>query len=198
MIVGVCGYIGSGKDTLADILIKERGYIKLSFASALKDAVSAIFGWDRNMLEGADSESRLWREQPDEWWSKRLNIPGLTPRWVLQHLGTDILRDKFHPDIWIASLERKIELNSLKNNIVITDCRFENELEVLRRLGATMIRINRNGSKEPILTVQNHSSENSWQHFDFDFSIENNSTLDDLRAKVLSCVGYIPDTYPKA
>jgi hypothetical protein len=62
-IIGICGPIGSGKDTIADILIKERGYIKLSFASALKDAVSAIFGWDRNMLEGADSESRLWREQ---------------------------------------------------------------------------------------------------------------------------------------
>ena len=181
MIVGVCGYIGSGKDTLADILIKEKGYIKLSFASSLKDAVSAIFGWDRNMLEGATPESRLWREQVDEWWSQRLNILNLTPRWVLQHLGTDILRDKFHPDIWIASLERKIIELSKENNIVITDCRFQNEMKILKRLGAKLVRIERNGNE----SLYFHSSENSWQNFDFDFIIENNSTLDNLRDSVL-------------
>jgi dephospho-CoA kinase len=182
-IIGVCGYIGSGKDTLADILIKERGYIKLSFASALKDAVSAIFGWDRNMLEGATSESRLLREQVDEWWSQRLNIPALTPRWILQNLGTDILRDKFHPDIWLASLERKI-IGLSKNNIVITDCRFDNEYQVLKRLGAKIVRIDRHCTISSI----NHSSENSWQNFAFDFIIENNSTLDDLREKVLNAI----------
>jgi dephospho-CoA kinase len=52
-IIGICGHIGSGKDTIADILIKEKGYIKLSFASSLKDAVALIFGWNRKMLEGS-------------------------------------------------------------------------------------------------------------------------------------------------
>lgn len=185
-IIGICGNIGSGKDTVANILIKERDYIKLSFASALKDAVAVIFGWDREMLEGATNESRIWREQVDEWWSKRLNLPCLTPRWILQHWGTDILRDKFHKDIWIASLERKIIKLSKENNIVITDCRFENEIQVLRRLGAKIIRINRINLQGNSLILQNHSSENSWIENDFDFVIDNNSTLCNLREKVLS------------
>lgn len=180
-IIGVCGYIGSGKDTLADILIKERGYVKLSFASALKDAVAVIFGWDREMIEGATPESRAWRESVDEWWSQRLNIPGLTPRWILQHWGTDILRDKFHPDIWLASLEKKL-LNSSYDKVVITDCRFPNEIQVLKRLGAKMVRIDRAELKPVFL----HASENSWEQTDFDIVIHNDSSLDNLRTKVLS------------
>ncbi len=182
MIVGICGFIGSGKDTFADILIKEKGFVKLSFASSLKDAVSLIFGWDRNMLEGASHEARTRREQVDEWWSQRLNIPHLTPRWVLQHWGTDILRDKFHEDIWLASLERKI-INSNYQNIVITDCRFPNEITLLKKLGAKMVQVNRTNLISP---VSNHSSETSWQNTEFDFIVENDSSLDDLKEKVLS------------
>jgi len=182
LIIGICGFIGSGKDTVADILINEKGFVKLSFASALKDAVSIVFGWDRTMLEGASSESRLWREQVDEWWSQRLNIPHLTPRWILQHWGTDILRDKFHEDIWLASLERKI-MNSNYQKIVITDCRFPNEIALLKKLGVKMVKI-----KRPSLVSSQsiHSSETSWINTEFDFIVENDSSLDDLREKVLS------------
>lgn len=182
-IIGICGPIGSGKDTVADILIKERGYVKLSFASSLKDAVGVIFGWDREMLEGSTPESREWREQVDEWWSKRLNIPYLTPRWILQHWGTDILRDKFHQDIWLASLERKLLNYPKDSRIVITDCRFQNEIDILKRLGSKIIKMERDDYKKSSI---NHSSENSCKEIDFDFVIENNSTLCDLRKKVLS------------
>ncbi len=185
-IIGICGPIGSGKDTVADILIKEKGYIKLSFASSLKDAGGVIFGWDREMLEGATKESREWREQVDEWWSHRLDIPHLTPRWILQHWGTDILRDKFHQDIWLASLERKLLNYPKDSRIVITDCRFPNEIDILKRLGAKIIKMERASSSSYTLSSINHSSENSWKEIDFDFVIDNNSTLCDLRAKVLS------------
>jgi len=184
-IIGVCGFIGSGKDTIADILIKERGFIKLSFASALKDAVSVIFGWNRDMLEGATKESREWREKIDDWWSQRLNIPTLTPRWVLQRWGTDILRDKFHQDIWLASLERKIMSFPSETSIVITDCRFPNEIALLKNLGATMIQVNR---PMIIKSGSTHSSETSWLGTDFDIIINNNSTLDNLKEEVLNII----------
>ena len=63
MIIGICGLIGSGKGSVADILVQEHNYIKLSFADKLKDGVASVFGWDRQMLEGDNAESRKWREQ---------------------------------------------------------------------------------------------------------------------------------------
>ena len=70
MIIGLCGLIGSGKGTVADILVDEHNFEKISFADKLKDAVSVLFDWDRAMLEGETSESRVWREQEDSFWTK--------------------------------------------------------------------------------------------------------------------------------
>ena len=98
-IIAICGFQGAGKDTLANILIEKYGFVKLSFAGSVKDVASCIFGWDREMLEGTTQESRKQREVIDEWWAKRLNIPHLTPRWVLQNFGTDLFRNHFHPEI---------------------------------------------------------------------------------------------------
>jgi len=50
MIIGVCGLIGSGKGTVADILQNNHNFIKVSFADSLKDCVSVVFGWDRALL----------------------------------------------------------------------------------------------------------------------------------------------------
>ena len=109
MIIGVCGLIGSGKGTVANILEKDHGFIKISFADSLKDAVAAVFGWDRSLLEGDTDESRAWREQRDTWWADRLGYADLTPRWVLQMWGTEVCREGFHRDIWIASMEKKLQ-----------------------------------------------------------------------------------------
>ena len=81
-IISISGLIGSGKDTIAEYLINNHGFKKDSFAATLKDAVAAMFGWDRAMLEGATPETRALREQVDQWWANRLGIPHLTPRWV--------------------------------------------------------------------------------------------------------------------
>ena len=107
MIIGVCGLIGAGKDTVADYLVNIHEFRRESFAGTLKDAVSAVFGWDRIMLEGRTRASRAWREQPDQWWSQRLGRE-ITPRWILQYWGTEVCRRSFHDDIWIASLENKL------------------------------------------------------------------------------------------
>ena len=75
MIIGVCGFIGSGKDTIADYLTNFHGFRRESFASTLKDAVAQVFGWDRTLLEGRTKQAREWRERVDPWWAERLNIP---------------------------------------------------------------------------------------------------------------------------
>ena len=139
MIIGICGLIGAGKDTVADYLVNVHEFRRESFANTLKDAVAAIFAWDRTLLEGRTKESREWREQVDSWWANRLSIPNLTPRWVLQHWGTEVLRDHFHDDIWIASLENK--LRKTKDNIVISDCRFPHEIQAIKNQDGIVVRV---------------------------------------------------------
>jgi hypothetical protein len=190
-IIGICGLINSGKGTVADILEKNYGFIKLSFADSLKDCVSAVFGWSRDLLEGNTVESRIWREKEDLWWSNRLEIPKLTPRWILQHWGTDVCRIGFHKDIWIASMECKLIklIESTPNmKIVIPDTRFQNEIEIIKNMNGQVWRIKRgNDPKWLIEYVQDgrgpvdiHPSEWDWANSNFDHVIENNSTLNDL------------------
>jgi hypothetical protein len=190
MIIGICGLIGSGKDTIADYLVNIHEFRRDSFAATLKDAVAAVFGWDRIMLEGRTKSSREWREQVDPWWAQRLGIPYLTPRWVLQHWGTDLCRRHFHDDIWIASLENK--LRTTQDDVVISDCRFPNEIQGIRHAGGTVIRVVRgpdpewfacaqtSSDKMPVLYPEVHASEYSWANTQFDTVIQNNGSLDDL------------------
>lgn len=139
-LVAINGTIGSGKDTFSQVFIEE-GYQRVSFAETLKDAVSAIFGWNREMLEGNTTELRTIRETPDAYWSSKLERD-VTPRWVLQNLGTDVLRRHFHDNIWVFSLEKKIR-DLGDQNIIITDCRFPNEIKMIRENNGTIIEVQR-------------------------------------------------------
>jgi hypothetical protein len=129
-VVGLCGFAGSGKDTLADFLVDNYGFEKFSFSDALKDVLATLFDWDRRLLEGDGLESRRWRETSDESWSKELEITNFTPRKAMQQIGTGVFREHFHENIWALILKNKI-LKSRVNKIVITDCRFINEFETL-------------------------------------------------------------------
>jgi hypothetical protein len=131
MIVSFSGLIGSGKDTAAKYLIDNYGFTKMSFSGSLKDAVAAILGWDRNLLEGETPESRAWREQIDEWWSNELGRE-VTPRWALQYIGTEVMRGRLHPEIWALSLKNKLVNRTGK--VVLTDTRFINELHMVKNL----------------------------------------------------------------
>jgi hypothetical protein len=208
MIIGICGFIGSGKDTIADFLVNFHGFRRESFANTLKDAVSAVFGWDRTLLEGRTKEAREWREQVDSWWAERLSMPHLTPRWILQHWGTEVCRRAFHDDIWIAALENK--LRTSEDDVVISDCRFPNEIEAIRNAGGKVIRVLRGPepewyqdavnvnqgrgnmswmiSRERLKTLRIHASETSWVGTDFDAVLDNNGTLDHLYQQVRQLV----------
>jgi len=207
MIIGVCGFIGSGKDTIADYLTNFHGFRRESFANSLKDAVAQVFGWDRTMLEGRTKQAREWREQKDAWWSERLGMD-ITPRWVLQYWGTEVCRKAFHDDIWIASLENK--LRNSKDDIVISDCRFPNEIKSIKEAGGIVIRVKRGDDPEwyrdaadmnagPKCTnwalasgrmskLNIHASETAWVGTKFDATLTNDTTIDDLFAKVKDLV----------
>lgn len=204
MIIGFVGLIGAGKDTAADYLVNYHGFRRDSFANTLKDAVAAVFGWDRILLEGRTKEARAWREQVDTWWANRLNMPNLTPRLMLQLWGTEVCRNGFHDDIWIASLENK--MRKTKDNIVISDVRFPNEIKAIHNAGGIVVRIKRGADPEWFQDAVNmnagksnmswlisktrmeklgiHASETSWVGGDIDFVIENDSTVDELFSKI--------------
>jgi hypothetical protein len=200
MIIGFVGFIGSGKDTAADYLVNFHEFRRDSFANTLKDAVAAVFGWDRTMLEGRTKQAREWREQVDPWWAERLNKPNLTPRWILQYWGTEVCRKAFHDDIWIASLESK--LRNSKDNIVISDVRFPNEIKAIHNAGGKVIRIKRGPEpewyddavnanagdkymgwsigKKKLETLKIHASETAWVGGNIDVTITNDGSIDEL------------------
>ena len=209
MIIGIMGFIGSGKDTVADYLANIHQFRRESFASTLKDSVAAVFGWDRTLLEGRTRQSREWRETVDPWWANRLNLPHLTPRWVLQQWGTEVVRKSFHDDTWIASLENKIR--KITDDVVISDCRFVNEIQAIRNQGGIVVRVTRgdvppwydwaveyNNSaimrrgemmrtadqEESPIKYKIHLSEWAWAGTKFDHVFDNNGLLDELYTSI--------------
>lgn len=142
MIIGLCGFIGAGKSTVAKIFVEKHGFKQVSFADSVKDCLSAVFCWDRHLLEGITPESREWRETVDMWWSKKLNIPHFTPRFAMTHIANDIFRNMFDQNIWIYSLEKK--LSESEQNLIISDCRFQNEINMLKTSGGKLINVSRN------------------------------------------------------
>lgn len=203
MIIGICGLIGAGKDTAADYLVNFHEFKRESYAGTLKDAVAAVFGWDRELLEGRTKAAREWREQIDPWWSQRLDMPNLTPRLTLQLWGTEVCRKSFHDDIWIASVENK--LRTTKDHVVISDCRFPNEIASIRRAGGRIIRIVRGPDPEWYNIAESanrgdkkarewlglngiHASEFSWAGTEFDMIIDNNGSVEDLYAQLKNLV----------
>ena len=145
MLIGLLGRIGSGKGTVAEELVNTYGFRQDSYASTLKDMTAVLFNWDRAMLEGDTSESREAREQVDVWWSDKLGIKDFTPRLALQLIGTNVFRNNFHQDIWLLSVMARYKDGE---NVVISDCRFPNEVQAIRDLGGRIIQVDRGEEPE--------------------------------------------------
>ena len=195
MIIGLCGLIGSGKNTAAEYLMKEYGFISVSFAETLKDAAACIFGWDRDMLEGSTKEAREAREVKDEWWSERLGFD-VSPRYMLQFMGTEVMRDNLHPEIWALATEKRILDFDGPADFVISDVRFPNEVDMIRRLYGRVWHIQRGPlpewfGKNP---EHIHASETAWNNEFFDATIYNDGRIDQL----YGTVDVLLDNLPKA
>jgi len=190
MIIGVCGLIGSGKGTVANYLIEKQNFKKISFADKLKDAVAEMFDWPRQMLEGVTPQSRDWRERPDSFWTKELGRE-ITPRYVLQVFGTECMRQGFYDGIWVSLVKKQIQENPTIN-WVIPDTRFPNEVDMIKSIGGEVWCVKR--GENPLWFDQYkyhgikpdniHPSEWAWANTEFDFFIDNNKTILELREKL--------------
>lgn len=196
MLLGIVGFIGSGKGTVGKILSEDYGFEQDSFASPLKDAVSSIFNWERHLLEGDTKESREWREQPDPFWSEQFGKP-FSPRLALQLMGTEAGRNVFHQNLWVISLLKR----SVNRKTVITDVRFRNEVNLIRKNNGKIIRVQRgqepewfdiarqanSGDEVCFVKMRNlgiHISEWDWIGAPIDYTITNNGSLETLREDV--------------
>lgn len=210
MIIGIVGLIGAGKDTVAQIIMDlvedETNVYKDSFATTLKDITASVFGWDRALLEGDTEESRAFRETVDTYWSVKLDRLNLTPRWVLQYMGTEVMRNNLHHNIWLSTVENRLRHRGENDITVISDARFPNELNMIKNHGGKIIEVKRGELPEWFPAALDgksecfeeggkfahvHASERSWVgHPGIDVRIENDGTMDQLQHKVKQQLQY--------
>jgi len=167
-IVGISGKKRSGKDHMADRLVEEHGYEKFSLADPIKEAAKEIFGFTEEQVNGDR------KEEEDEYW-------GLSPRQVLQEMGTDMFREQYGGDIWLDSLHRTLSLE-LPEKVVIPDIRFPNEVEVVQSWGGHVVRIN---AEWRLASQDNHASETALDDYTgFDSVIDNNDSLEQFEENI--------------
>lgn len=157
MIIGLTGKARSGKDTAAAQLVKG-GFEHYWFSKPMKDACRSIFGWSDAHLYGD------LKEVVDERF-------GVSPRVALQTLGTEWGRDCINKDLWINIAKMKMES---AQNIVISDCRFDNEAEIIRSMGGYIVEIVRGDIEQ----VNAHSSEGGISPHLITLTVTNNSTIE--------------------
>lgn len=160
-IIGLTGYKGSGKSTVAEILCDDFGFERFGFADPLKQMMRQL-GLNDEQLNGN------LKEIPCDL------LSGNTPRFAMQTLGTEWGRDCLDYDFWVNLWKYRIE-KSKTGHVVVDDCRFENEIQAIRNLNGTIINVIRTDIKP----TDKHISENSFEN-QHDFIIDNTKSIDTL------------------
>lgn len=181
MIIGLSGYARSGKDSVADILVKDAGFIRVAFADKLREALYAL-----NPLVSHDKEpdrllfaTRLQTVIDEHGWDGVKNtLYGPEVRRLLQRMGTEAGRNVLGDNVWVDAVLATIDVTK---NYVATDCRFRNEAKAVVRKGGQVWRVTRPGV-EP---ANDHISEVGLDTWPFDRIVYNDGNLFDLREKVL-------------
>jgi len=185
IIIGLGYKAQSGKDTVADRIVKKNPFFKKSaFAGNLKKACQAIFGLSNEQLWGHD-KARI-----DPFW-------GVAPREIMQRVGTECLRKNFRDDVWVKSLEHDIVSDYTRNH-VITDVRFPNEAQAVKDWGGITVLVERNwlssnptGNKLDGKALK-HDSETAMDAYDgWDYTIDNNGTLEELFDKIEGMLNWV-------
>jgi len=139
-IIGITGFAGSGKNSVANIIHKmfPDDTEIISFGSNVKDVCAVLFDWPRDLLEGDTDESRKFRETEDEYWSKMLDQEW-TPRKAMQYIGTDLIRNQLSSSFWLDLAMKKIDKSD--KIVIIPDVRFRNEITEIQNKYGIMIRV---------------------------------------------------------
>jgi hypothetical protein len=174
-IVGITGRKFSGKDTVADYMCKNFGYLKIAFADMLKCVCGILFGLTFEQMYGSQKEVCN-------------AVFGLSSRQILQYVGTEIFRNNMSSlhknignDFWILCVDKQI--NKIKNvnpnaHFVISDVRFNNEINYIHENKCKVIRIIRSCVLNN--EYSSHASEIDIDKLDFDIQIYNNAKYYDL------------------
>ena len=191
MIIGLSGKKRVGKDTVADYLVSDHGFIKYSFADPIKEVSRILFNFTEEQLYGDD------KEKIDPTWK-------IKPRDFFQKFGTDYMQYQFPKEFpesnsvvsekcfWVKCFHSwylKQRENNPDVKIVITDVRFIHEYNFLIKEDAMIIKIENNN----IQNIDTHISENELNSFDpskFDYCIKNDSSLDSLKNKINEIIKY--------
>lgn len=165
-VIGLHGKKGSGKDTVATLIQEKHPSAALdAFATPIKEGAKAMFDLTEEHVNGSLKETVI-------------PTIGCSPRYILQHLGTEFARNCIHPDVWTNLLKERIE-RATSQVVVITDLRFDNEADCIRELGGEIWNIVRDVSD-----TDTHSSEHGIQKEKIDYNIDNNGTLEKLKKNV--------------
>lgn len=158
-VIGLAGEAGSGKDTIGNFLQKNYYFQKTAFAAPLKSCIKELF-----LMTDEQLENRTLKEKTDDRY-------GLSPRQIMQLFGTEFVRKMIHVNFWINRMEEFLN-SSEHSRFVITDIRFPNEAELVRKYGY-VIHIER--PNNPIRTNNsNHVSEQKLVKHPEDYIIINN------------------------
>ena len=200
-IIGVNGYAGSGKDTVGEIIqqLQPRNQWEIKkFAGKLKTIASILTNIPVENFE----DQQFKKLELDPMWSDH-GIP-MTVRDFLQKLGTDGLRNGLHPNTWVNALMADYVAEKLCDckkecrcifkypNWIITDCRFPNEAHAIKKQGGIIVRINREGYK----AINAHPSEVALDKWSYDYVIDNDGSVEDLKKNVKELLKKIYETTP--
>lgn len=191
MIIGFCGNLHAGKDTAGAYLIKKYGFERRAFADPVKKSIAALFDipyWEVDKFKN-DPEVRVTVDVYDGDDVGEI-FATFTFRQFIQRYGTEAHRDipEIGYNFWV-DLTLPVGGYYAGRKIVITDCRFTNEVERIQMLDGFVIRIIREGMEVPITE---HISEQS-QFLNANFTIENNGTIEDLYEQLDNLLATIPD-----
>lgn len=154
-LIGLVGRKGSGKDTAALYLEDKHGFKRYAFADALKEVCSTLYDVDATVFHDP-----ALKEVPLKDWN-------VTPRWILQTVGTDMVRLHLGDDFWIRRLDASMPR---EGRIVLSDVRFKHEADFVRSRGGLLVRIVAQPSAP---NTDLHVSETELDTIDTDTSVVN-------------------------
>jgi hypothetical protein len=180
MIIGFLGRKRNGKDTCADYLVEKYDCIKIAFADPIKEIIKILFNLSDEQLYGDK------KEEVDVNW-------GVSPRNIMQFIGTEIFRNKIgallpeiKDDFWVKSFEAKIKHMDNNKIILVSDVRFQNEVDVIKKLGGIIIKVERPAMK---MDYDAHISESLIDNItNYNYLIKNDKTLELLYIELESVV----------
>jgi cytidylate kinase len=181
VIIGLAGPAGCGKDTVADILVRNHGYTRIAFADPLRAMALAL---DPIIYEESETGIVRLSELVGEggWdWAKR---EFTEVRRTLQRLGKEVVRDHVGANFWVDTAMQRMQAEAAEK-WVVTDCRFQNEAKAVVDYGGHVVKIVR-PSVQPLPGA--HSSEAGFDESLIECWLANSRSLDDLEEQVATLV----------